>query len=248
MSKATLREERAAKAAAQLAAQKRAERKRTFIAIGGVVLAMAIIIGGGVWLGQRGGGSDPVDKSGVPAIGKTKYGLTIGKPSAPHKVIIYEDFLCPICGAFEAEGHEKLAKLADEGKVYIDYRPFQLRTDWTYSRQALNAFAVVRKTAGDEVAKKFHDLLYANQPNEAGPFPPVSSLVTLAVQAGAEKSKVEKDILDTESQASYVDGATKQAEDDAGVQGTPTILLDGTAYQKGSGPADWADNLVKDLS
>lgn len=243
MSKSTLRQERAAQAAAQLAAQKRQQRKRSAVAIGGVIVAMAIVIGGGVWLGQRGGNGD-VSASGA---GDSSYGVTIGKPSAPHKVVIYEDFLCPYCGELEKTSHEKLAQLADQGKVYVDYRPFILLDRLgPYSELATNAFAVVQQESGDTVAKKFHDLLYANQPSEEGPFPQASDLVKLAVQAGAKESAV-SDGITQNSQKSWTEGATKEATD-AGVQGTPTILLDGQSYQKGSNVDEMAQNLIEDVS
>ena len=245
MSKSS-REQRAARAAEQLAAQKKAERKRTILAVGGVVVAMAIIIGGGVWLGLR-GSSDDSSSSSTTTSAASSYGVSIGQKSAPHKVVIYEDFLCPYCDAFENTSRDDLTKLADAGKVYVDYRPFQLLSP-DYSAEALNAFAVVRQAypTGD-VAKKFHDLLYENQPSETGPFPELSSLVDLAVKAGADKSKVEKGILDTSSQSDWVDGANQEAQK-AGVQGTPTIYLDGKIYQKGGSVEEMAQNLVKDLS
>lgn len=248
MSKSTLRQERAAQAAAQAAAQRKQQRKRTLIAVSGVVVAMVIIIGGGVWLGQRGGGGDDSSASGAATTaGASKYGVTIGKPSAPHKVVIYEDFLCPYCGALEKTSHEKLAQLADQGKVYVDYRPFVLLSaDGPYSELAANAFAVVQKASGDAVAKKFHDLLYANQPSETGPFPEASDLVKLAVQAGAKESAVSKGITGN-AEKSWTEGATKQA-DAAGVQGTPTIFLDGQNYQKGSNVTEMAQDLLKDVS
>lgn len=245
MSKSTMRQERAAQAAAQLAAQKKQQRKRTTIAIGGVVLAMALIIGGGVWLGQRGDDGDV--SAAATGAGASSYGVTIGKPSAPHKVVIYEDFLCPYCGQFEKTSHEKLAELATQGKVYVDYRPFVLLDRLgPYSELAANAFAVVQKESGDVVAKKFHDLLYANQPSEEGPFPEASELVKLAVQAGAKESAVSKGITGN-SEKSWTEAATKEATA-AGVTGTPTVTLDGASYQKGSNVEEMAENLLKDVS
>lgn len=244
----TSREERAARAAAQLAAQKKAERKRTLLAVAGVVVAMVIIIGGGIWLGQRSGNDGEVSAPAASAgSGGGSYGVGIGSKSAPHKVVIYEDFLCPFCGEFERTSHEKLASLADAGKVYVEYRPFVLLDRaGPYSELAANAFAVVQKKSGDKVAKKFHDLLYQNQPSEEGPFPGASDLVTLAVQAGAKKSDV-ADGITNNSEKAWTEKATQQATD-AGVQSTPTILLDGQNYQKGSTVDELAQNLIKDLS
>ncbi len=52
---------------------------------------------------------------------------------------------------------------------------------------------VARAPAGTapDVAQKFHDLLFANQPSEEGPFPSQADVVTLAGQAGADTTKLQ---------------------------------------------------------
>lgn len=234
-----------AAAATRIAAEaKRRERRNNLLKIAAVVAAMAVIVVVGVIAGTHQGNNGTVDASAGSEA--SSYSLTVGEKSAPHTVVIYEDFLCPYCDQFELASSDQLGRLAQQGKVYLDYRPFHLLQP-AYSSQALNAFAVVLKTSGPEVAKKFHDLLYRNQPHEEGPFPAMSKLVDLAVQAGADESKVKAGIEDTNSQKSWVDGATQAAED-AGVQGTPTILLDGKTYQNGSTVPQIAANLIKAIS
>jgi protein-disulfide isomerase len=152
---------------------------------------------------------------------------TIGTESAPHSVVIWEDFLCPYCGELERQTHEKLASLADQGKVTVTYRPFNL-LDTDYSQQSLEVFAATRHTAGNDVAMTLHNLLYAQQPSEAGPFPSQSDLVALAVQAGADKTKVQ-DAIDNGDATRWADESTKAAAQ-AGVQSTPTVLLDGKEF------------------
>ena len=46
------------------------------------------------------------------------------------------------------------------------------------------------------------------------------------------------------SYQSFVDGATAEATTKANVQGTPTILLDGTPFLKGTSWPDVAKNLI----
>lgn len=238
-----------AAAAAKIAAEaKRRERRNTLLKIAAVVAAMAVIVVVGLIAGtHKSGGSDNKASQSAPAAGDSKYSLTVGDKSAPHKVIVYEDFLCPYCDQFELASSAQLAQLAAQGKVYLDYRPFHFLPE-DYSLQALNAFAAVLKTSGPDVAKKFHDLLYQNQPSEEGPFPAMSKLVDLAVQAGADESKVKAAIEDTSSQKSWTDGADKIASDEAKIQGTPTVLLDGHEFQQGSTVQELATNLVKAVS
>jgi protein-disulfide isomerase len=161
--------------------------------------------------------------------------------------VIYEDFLCPYCGELEATTHDDLARLAAAGKVRVEYRPFELlSTLGDYSARSAGAFSVVLDTSGPAVAKKFHDLLYANQPDEKGPFPDDAALVGLAVQAGAKESAV-KTAIEGDDGSTWVDKAT-QAALEAGVRSTPTVLLDGKVYLDGRTIQEVGQNLVKAVS
>jgi protein-disulfide isomerase len=233
-SKKAKAQERAERAAALLAAQKKRERQRRILSIGAVVVAVVVIVGGAVWYSQSQGE--------VNAPETTEYGLAIGPSDAPHSVVVYEDFLCPVCGAFEAAGGDDLARLADDGEVRVEYRPISIFPDYSWSPDTLNAFFVVRDESGADVAKEFHDLLYENQPSETGPYPSTDELVQLAVDAGADESAVRPGI-EGNTKTEESDGANAEA-DDAGVQGTPTILLDGEVFQDGGSMEEIAQNLV----
>jgi protein-disulfide isomerase len=238
------RAERIAKAAALRKEQERQEARRRYLMIGGVVAALLVIVVGGWFLSRA---LDTTGKVDAPAAG-SKYGVTIGPKNAPHDVVIYEDFLCPFCGELEAETHEKLATLADDGKVRVEYRPFNLLSSLgDYSARSAEAFSIVLDKSGPDVAKKFHDLLYENQPEEKGPFPSNEDILKLAVQAGASEADVKDAITNVDGKGTWVTDAT-QAALDAGVRSTPTILLDGKVYQDGRTPAEIGDNLIAELS
>jgi protein-disulfide isomerase len=233
---------RAAKAAELRAAQERAEKRRRLLMIGGVAALFLLIVGGAILvtvLSQK-----DVD---APAAGESKYGVTIGDSDAPHELVIYEDFVCPFCGELESQTHEKLADLADDGKVFVDYRPFDLLSGGVgdYPIRAANAFAVVLDTSGPEVAKAFHDLLYENQPSEQGPFPSDDDLVDLAVKAGAKESDVRDDIENL-AMEDWVTEATRAAHD-AHVTSTPTVVLDGKEVTGFSSVDDLADQILKEV-
>lgn len=233
--------ERRAKAAEALAEARRKQRRRTILSVIGVVVAIVLIIGGGVTFSKiRDARAKDKLESAVPVT--TDYSLLVGDDDAPHKVVIYEDFLCPICGELEAAAGDGLSELAADGKVQIDYRPIAILTRIsTYTDEALNAFFVVRDAAGDDVAKKFHDLLYADQPAEdSETFPDADWLVAKAVEAGASEDDV-RDGIESDAQADAVKAATDES-DDAGVTGTPTVLVDGEVYNGGF------DNLVGAVS
>lgn len=240
MSKA---DQRAQKLAEERAAQAKRESRRRLLTIGGVVLAMVVIVGGAI-------GISVLNKKEVTVAdaGSSAYGVTIGSKDAPHTLVVYEDFLCPFCGELESQTREDLAKLADEGKVLVEYRPFDLLSGrfGDYPIRAASAFSVVLEKSGPEVAKKFHDLLYENQPAEdSGDSVTNEDLVDLAVEAGATESDVAADITSVAGK-DWVTKATQEASDN-NVQGTPTLILDGKVFDEGRTVDDLAENLVDAL-
>lgn len=219
--------------------------KRNALIGGGVVLLLVVVIAIG-WAIQSqrdttgdeadnpgesssatstssGEGSPPAEPGQVTAAVADTYGLGVGDPDAPVKVEVFEDFQCPFCMQFEASSRDKLHQAAADGSAYVVYRPFAFINE--YSERALNAFGVVLDASGGEVALRFHDLLFENQPAESGPWPSDADLVDLAVQAGAEADAVRTGIKDQSFAQWAING-----NDDAskrGVHQTPTIFVDG---------------------
>lgn len=248
MSKKSKAEERAAKAAAALAERKRKERQRNILVAVGVVVVMALIVGVGFLINSA--KDDDEDKKASDT-SSSEFQLTIGPDDAPHTIVFYEDFLCPICKAVEDATRDDFAQLADEGKVQVSYRPFNLFSQEgdprkPYSVLAAEVFGVVLEKSDPDVAKKFHDLLYEHQPAEAGPFPTEDDLVQLAVQAGAKESDVTAGLAAGDGQ-DWVDGATS-ATQELGINSTPTIYLDGKQFRDGRDMAELAANLVAAVS
>lgn len=232
---------RAAKAAELRAAQERAERRRRTLMIGGVASLFLLIVGGAILL-------TVLNRADVeaPDAGQGDFGVTIGDPDAEHTVVIYEDFLCPVCGQLEETSNDGLAEAAADGKVLVEYRPIAILTRFgDYSVRSANAFKAVLESAGPEAAKEFHDLLFEDQPAEDDPDSHYTDaeLVALAVDAGATESEVRDDIEDL-TYEDWVDDATDAALA-ANVQGTPTIVLDGEQFAEGGSYAEIGENLVE---
>lgn len=222
---------RAERAAALLAEQKAKQRKRNIVTAVSVAGVLAVLVAAAIFIGTLGGGGD--DEAGAfegPAAGQSDYGMTVGDPEAPHQLIVYEDFLCPACGAFEQATNEDLEALAESGDVYIDYRPFVLLSQFgDYSGRAAQAFGVVLEESGPEVAKEFHDLLFANQPEEGSEsYPDSAALIDLAVEAGADEAAVTPGI--EAGEGDFSEGGTEEAQD-SGVSSTPTLVVDGEFFE-----------------
>ena len=98
MSKRSKAEERAAKAAAALAERKRKERRRNTITVLSVVGAIVLIVAIGFVINQArdddaaGAADDRRPSTTCPSATRTRR----------TSIVIYEDFLCPVCQAFEA--------------------------------------------------------------------------------------------------------------------------------------------------
>jgi protein-disulfide isomerase len=154
-------------------------------------------------------------------------------------VVVYEDFLCPYCREFEEASRSMLHEKAANGDAVVEYRPFQLLQD-DYSRRSLSAWAAVLQEGTPEQALEFHDLLFENQPYEAAEDKPgTDELVDLAREAGVEDEAVLE--AAAEDDPEFVEAAN-QAAREAGISGTPTILVDGEKVE-GDSIADIADNL-----
>ena len=221
----------ASRAAEIRAAQERQERRRRTLvvtAVGVLVLAIVLVIGYAVQSSRDTTGQAATAPAG--AVGG--YAVPAGPATAPVKIAVYEDFMCPFCGQFEAASRTVLEKQVEAGKVQIQYHVvnFLDRSSTTkYSTRAANALAVVLDTSGPVVAKKFHDLLYENQPEEGSAGLSDAQLVGFAVQAGATKSAVQPGITNG-TYEQWVQNVNDQASK-AGVNQTPTVQIDGRTLE-----------------
>lgn len=202
--------------------RKAAKRKETLTRFGIVGAVLVVLVGGYLLVTNLGS-----DKPDTPPEGASaSYGLVVGEDDAPKSIVVYEDFLCPFCGQLEQTVGDQLDEAVEAGDVKVEYRPIPfLAGRFDYSKEAANAFAVVLDAAGPEVAKEYHDLLFANQPPETGPYPDTDQLVEWAVEAGASEDDVRPGIEDMTFEG-WVDAAG-DAAGDADVDSTPTVLIDG---------------------
>ncbi|NUR07587.1 MAG: thioredoxin domain-containing protein [Nocardioidaceae bacterium] len=237
-STATRREESrvaAERAAAIRAEQERRERRRRALVVGAVVIAVLVIVGviATVVSSQK----DTSGQSGAAPAGAVANGYAVpaGPATAKTTITVYEDFMCPFCGQFEAATRSTVQKGIADGSVQMQYHVLNFldgSSTSEYSTRSANALAVVLDTSGPEVAKKFHDLLFENQPEEGSAGLSDGKLLDLAVQAGAPRAKVSQGISDRRFDQ-WVDNVTDRASKD-GVTGTPTVLINGKKLESTS--------------
>jgi protein-disulfide isomerase len=222
----------AARAAAIRAEQERRERRRRSLvvtAVGVVVLALVLVTGFLVQSSRDRTGEAATAPRG--AVGR--YALEIGTATAPATVTVVEDPMCPFCADFEKASRSWLSDYATAGKVRVRYRVISFLDDRSngteYSTRAASALAVVLDASGPAVAKRFHDLLFDNQPPEDSDGLSDSRLTSLAVQAGAPRAAVEEGIR-TRAFEGWVANATDAGTQLEGYQGTPYVQLDGRPF------------------
>ena len=128
------------------------------------------------------------------------YAVPYGDETAPVTVTVYEDFMCPFCGDFEAATRDVLDELVASGDVRVEYRVLsfldRVSNGTDYSTRAMSALGVVLDQAGPEAAVTFHDLFFENQPEEDTGGLSDDELVQLAVEAGADEADVRGPIED----------------------------------------------------
>lgn len=222
-SRRTARQDKTARAAEVLREQQKARKRQERMIVIGVVAVIALIVGLVAWaLWNSNNNSDKTDDA--PANVTDTYALSVGSDEAERTVTIYEDFLCPACGVLEQAATPILDQAVEDGTARVEYRPVSILGP-DYSMESANAFAVVLDTAGPEVAKEFHDTLYAEQPGEGGNLPGDDWLIEKAVEAGADEDAIRSGIEDVKFER-WVEKATDEFSK-AGHTGTPTVLVDG---------------------
>ncbi len=225
--------------------RERAEQRRARLitsAVVGVVLVIVVV----AVIAVRSASSGPTgsNPAGITAENGFTYTAANASPSpsptpsggvAPVPVVLYEDYQCPTCKAFEQSSGSYLEQQVTEGAVTIEYRPIAIldrMSSTSYSTRSANATACVYEDAGAATYVKFHDLLYANQPAEGSSGLTDDQLTQLSVQAGASDS-----VSACISNQRYKDWVTQatDAASKAGVTGTPTVLVDGQPVNGSTG-------------
>jgi protein-disulfide isomerase len=242
-----MQEERAKQEAAA-----RKKRKLAVVLTTLVVIAAAVVIGIAI---QNGRSSSYNAASQAPGgtVGNTKLLIPVGSAAAPSTVTIYEDPRCPACDQFETGMKTTINRLLAQGKIQIQYHiaSFIDRHDGGKgSKNAANALACAQNTGRFH---DYHDVLYANQPDETNDaWADKSLLIGLAKQVPGLDSPNFEACVNSNSYGSWVT-AVQADFDKSGFNSTPTVLLNGTpAYptynNQDISPANftaWVDNANK---
>ncbi|MFE0513446.1 DsbA family protein [Streptomyces sp. NPDC058964] len=210
--------------------QKAAEKRRRALIVGAsvvCVLGLAAVIGViAANAGKSGKSAGPV-AAPSGAQGKDSLAIPVGKGGAKTTITVWEDFRCPACKAFEAAYSPTVHELTDAGKLRVDYHLVRLidgNLGGTGSLRAANA-AACAQDAGK--FRDYHDVLYANQPNETDDaFADNAKLIELAGKVPGLDTPAFRACVNDGRHDSWVD-KSHAAFKAGNFGGTPTVLLNG---------------------
>ena len=141
----------------------------------------------------------------------------MGSQTAPITIVEFSDFQCPYCAAAVPQINALLKAYPSQVKLIFKQFPLE-----THSQADLAAAAAV---AAQKQGKfwALHDAMFANRDDLSR-----QNLLLLAKQAGLDVHRFESDIDSTEVRETVVRDVQDGTR--AGVEGTPTIFINGQRY------------------
>ncbi|MFS2292169.1 MAG: DsbA family protein [Actinomadura sp.] len=232
MSKAARERSARERLAAERKRQAARQRQRRLLAIVlGSVVAVAVIVVCTVLVidHQRKQGRAEAYKGPIAPLSRQDDGsIVMARPGVTKPVLeIFEDFQCPVCKQFEEATGQTVLELAEQGKVKVVYRPFHLfgqQRDPIKSNSLRSAAAALCVPADKWIS--YHKALFKFQPAEGSKGFSHDDLVKWGKNVGVTDANFEKCVREEEKKP-QVDQMTTYALQERGVQGTPTVFLDG---------------------
>ncbi len=233
---------------------------RTQLIIGAVAIAVILVIViVGVVITQRqsqvqGDGYGPSTQSVATA--SPDGVVLVAKPDSTPKVTIdiFEDALCPVCGAFETQFGQQIGRELDAGNLAVNYHMLNFLNSRSfsgdYSTRAAGALLCVAQKSGSQpgLYLAFHSALFdtANQPAESGTADLTNEqLASLATSVGAPAAATTCISSGQNVDAAAASATTSSATLSAATNGkiaTPTVLVAGTPVKQLT--ADWLSTLL----
>lgn len=243
------RQQQTSKEARTVATARKGGGNRTLIAGVVAVLLVALVVGVGMYLQSRGEGPQGVPVTQAAAdypVRVADGGLLIaGDPAARVTIDVYEDFLCPGCGQFEAVYGEQIEQAMAAGRAVVRYHPVAILDELSdpvgYSTEAANA-AICAAEVG--IFPDFHASLFAAQPAEGGAGYSTEALVALGRELGAgeEFAACVRQGAHDGDVAALTQRAIEQAPSGERGFGTPTVTVGGQLVDLGN--RDWLADAV----
>jgi protein-disulfide isomerase len=205
---------------AEVSARRRRERR--MLAILAAVL-IVLIVGGGIALQAWRTSRAPSATSGasgtatpVPVVNGQP--IILGKPGAPAKITLYEDFHCPHCGDFEKEFGPAISAAQAKGQAVVELYPMSFID--AGSAAAANGMACAAEAG---FGQAYYLGLFANQDLQWSE----AQLISLADQITGQRTPASfSECVRNSTHQAWVQSINDAAAA-AGVNQTPTMYLNG---------------------
>ncbi|WUH96311.1 DsbA family protein [Spirillospora sp. NBC_00431] len=211
--------------------QARSKQRRLLAIVLGTVVAVAVIVVGTVLIiDQQGkdGKAEPHTGALAPLTRQPDGSIVMAQAGVTKPELeIFEDFQCPICKQFEESTGKTVLELAQQGKVKVVYRPFHLfgqQRDPVKINSLRSAEAALCVPADKWIS--YHGALFKFQPREGDEGFSPDDLVQWGKDIGITDANFEKCVRD-EQKKPQVEAMTDYALKTRGVDGTPTLFIDG---------------------
>lgn len=171
--------------------------------------------------------SEPAVPRIVPA-GTTQDGDGVVTGSGPARVDAFIDFQCPFCQRFELSSGPALAGLLADGLISLVYHPMNFLDAGSTTHYSTRAAAASGCAADGQRFLQYAHELFVNQPPEGGAGLSNAELADLGRSVGLGETFLA--CLDGGRYLDWPPYVTARAAA-AGVNATPTVLVDGTAVR-----------------
>ena len=167
-------------------------------------------------------------------------GKTLGSPNAKVKILVFEDFQCPICKEFTNSVEPQLdaSTYITSGQVSYTFMQFPFIDDNSLTKESHQASNASMCALEQGRFWDYHDILFANQGTENGGSFNNKRLQAFAESLGLNMTQFNQcfnaDKFSAEIEADYQQGVSM------GVTGTPTVFVNGTVVTPGYAPT-WAE-------
>jgi len=148
-----------------------------------------------------------------------------GDPNADVRVIVFEDYACPHCRDYTLNVYPQIeSEYVEPGDIRYEFHDFPIPVNETVSWEAACAARAVQANEGDAAFFEYNHALFENQ-QSLGP----ETYERLANEQGLDGATIRVSAVEREYEPTVQ--ADRQFGREAGVQGTPTVVVGQQAVQ-----------------
>ncbi|RJL24692.1 DsbA family protein [Bailinhaonella thermotolerans] len=229
--------------------QRRAKRQRQIVVPLVVLVVVAAVVGIGFYMARKGNETGTYAGGLAPVTVQPDGSVVMAKPGVEKPVVeIYEDFQCPGCKELERVNGATFKQLAAEGKAKVVYRPLTIfdPSQKPIYEVSVRGAAAARCVPGDKWVQ-YHDKLYENQPVEGKQGFTPDELIEYGKQVGVTGAEFEGCVRNQTHAQAHIK-ASDELKKSGGLQGTPTVKINGQDVGNQAFTADGLKKAVADAT